>query len=126
MPIPDEVQRFILISIPSVPHLEAALLFHADPQSPPRRAAELAQALYVTERRAAELLSYLCGIGLLAQEGDEHYAYRPRDAAMQALMDRLAQAWRSDMISVTHLIHDSTQKSAHRFADAFRFGKKES
>lgn len=51
------------------------------------------------------------------------YRYEPRDAELAAAIERLSAAYANDIISVTHLIHDSIQKSAHQFADAFKLRK---
>jgi hypothetical protein len=122
--IPDDVRRFILAKIPSVPHLEAALLMHAQPDQE-RTAAEVAARLYVSERTAAELLSALCAAGIL--EGTDppaaRYRHAPADAALEAVMDAVARAYADDLVGVTRLIHDATRKSAHRFAEAFRLRK---
>ncbi len=119
--IPEHIQRFVLTSIPSVPYLEAALLFQNGAQAD-RNPVELARALYLPEAKAAELLDALCRAGILeACPGSEgRYRYAPRDAALASTLQELAQVYSSDMIGVTHLIHDSTQKTARRFADAFK------
>jgi hypothetical protein len=122
--IPEDVRRFVLTSIPSVPHLEALLLFQGQPDGE-RSCAEVARALYVPESRAGELLEYLCSIQCLSAPGENQagYRYAPRDADMRALLDRVERAYRTEMIGMTHLIHDTTQRSAHRFADAFKLKK---
>jgi hypothetical protein len=50
-PIPEELRRFILTSVPSVPFLEALLLMRAD-QTQPWRSDTLAARLYVREKTA--------------------------------------------------------------------------
>jgi hypothetical protein len=122
--IPEDVHRFVLTSIPSVPHLEALLLFHGHPDRE-RSCAEVARALYVPDSRAGELLDYLCKIHCLSASGGPQagYRYAPRDEELRALLERVVHAYRTEMIGVTHLIHDTTQRSAHRFADAFRLKK---
>ena len=59
--IPDDVRRFLLGAIPSVPHLEALLLVRAEPDEP-WTAARLARRLYVDENGAARLLRDLDAI----------------------------------------------------------------
>jgi hypothetical protein len=39
------------------------------------------------------------------------------------MLDRLAEAYAQDLVMVTRLIHDSVQRNAQRFADAFRLRK---
>jgi hypothetical protein len=122
--IPDDVRRFVLTSIPSVPYLEAALLFH---DAPPveRSAAEVARSLYMNERAATDLLEALVAAGLLATSdgGAGCYRYAPADDALNEALGRLAAVYASNLVGVTNLIHDATQKSAQRFADAFKLRK---
>ena len=118
--IPDDVTRFVLTSVPSVPHLEAMLLFHREP-AVRRTVAEVARALYLQDRAVAELLQSLCSARILACE-DERYWYAP-DETLVASVERLEQAYRENLVGVTNLIHDATQKSAMRFADAFKWRK---
>lgn len=87
-----------------------------------RSVGEVAQALYVQDSAAAGLLASLLKNGILAQSGDR-FSYAPRDASLALAMDALAKAYFSDLIGVTRLIHDATQKSATRFADAFKLRK---
>jgi len=51
VPFPEELRRFVLTSIPSVPFLEALLLLRANPTQQ-WHADTLAQRLYVRERTA--------------------------------------------------------------------------
>ena len=122
--IPDDVRRFVLTSVPSVPHLEALVLFHAHP-GVERTASDLAQSLYLPEPKAAEVLDYLCQIRCLAAPSgtDSAYRYAPADDDMRQLLDRLVAAYRLEMIDMTHLIHDATQKNALLFAQAFKLKK---
>lgn len=120
-PIPDDVRRFVLTSIPSVPYLEAVLLFQRTP-STTRSADDVAMALYVQPQVASDLLTSLCQAGFLAR-AEERFRYAPRDAARANALDRLAMAYFNDLVGVTKLIHDQTQKNASRFADAFRLRK---
>lgn len=126
--VPDDVRRFVITSVPSVPYLEAALLFHARPTER-LGTADVARALYVSERSAGELLQLLRQGGLIAPaeaerpESPAAFRYAPADEALAHAVDRLAQAYAHDLIAITNLIHDATQKSARRFADAFKLRK---
>jgi hypothetical protein len=123
-PIPDDVRRFVLTSVPSVPHLEAALLLHGQPGQA-RSVAEVAARLYVPERTAAELLRALCAAGILqcTEVPEPRYQYPPNAAALAAAMDALARVYAENLVGITTLIHDATQRSAQRFSDAFRLRK---
>ncbi len=123
--IPDDVRRFVLTRIPSVPYLEAALLFHQAPDVE-RTLQEVAGALYMPQGATRDLLATLCDDGILAisEPGAQpRYRYSPSEEAIAVSFDRLAQTYSADLVGVTKLIHDRTQKSAQRFADAFKLRK---
>ncbi|MEJ7688483.1 MAG: hypothetical protein WKG52_16710 [Variovorax sp.] len=42
---------------------------------------------------------------------------------MTSIVAQMAQAYASNLIGITNLIHDATHKNAHRFADAFKLRK---
>ncbi len=119
--LPDDVKRFVLTSISSVPYLEAILLLRREPARVFDEQA-LARALGNVERTAAELLERLCAAGVAAAEGAGG-RYAPRDERLAQALDRLAAYYATHLIDVTRLIHDATRKSAHRFADAFKLRK---
>jgi hypothetical protein len=123
-PIPDDVQRFILVSIPSVPYLEALLLLRAEPDAT-WDAPGLARRLYVGERPAGDLLSALHAAGLLFRAPAETPAYRyhPQSTELAAMIDRLADSYANNLVAVTRLIHSSTSRKAHHFAEAFKWRK---
>ena len=124
--IPEDVRRFVLTSIPSVPFLEALLLMRADPVQTWRRDT-LARRLYVREKTAEELLADLCtaGIAVHCQEpgGADGYRYAPADAGLRERIDRLADLYATHLVEVTHLIHSSLDRKAQQFADAFKWRK---
>lgn len=119
--IPDDVRRFVLTSIPSVPYLEALLLLRGDP-SQTWDAAALARRLYLSEKNAHALLVELHEAQLLVAEG-EGYRYRPAADDLDAMIAQLAQAYSSHLVEITNLIHSATGKKAQHFADAFLWRK---
>lgn len=120
--LPDDLRRFILTSVPSVPYLEAVLLMRAGPQQD-WTATELARRLYVPEGQGVQLVQLLRESGLAA-EGHEpgSIRYAPTHE-LTGLIDRLALAYAQDLVAVTELIHSRIDRRAQRFADAFRFRK---
>ena len=117
-----DVRRFILTSVPSVPFLEAVLLLRAAPGEA-WDAAQLARRLYLPDRAAAELLQQLRDSGIAVRAGaGEATRYAP-DAALAALLDDVAQAYATDLVGVSGLIHSRIDRRAQQFADAFRFRK---
>ena len=118
--IPEDIRRFILTSIPSVPHIEAMLLLRRKPDErwDVRR---VGQRLYVNDRTAATVLRDLCEIGVLeaTAEDSPSYTYRPSTAELKQMVDRVAEAYNRDLVEITNLIHSSLNKKAQQFADAF-------
>jgi hypothetical protein len=123
--IPEDLRRFVLTSIPSVPFLEALLLMRADPDQPWSRDT-LARRLYVRDKVADALLAELCRGGMAApcpEAGAGAYCYRPREAVLRERIDRLAELYATNLVEVTHLIHSSLDRKAQQFADAFKWRK---
>lgn len=114
----------MLTSIPSVPFLEALLLFHAKPDAS-LSVPQVARALYVRPQTADDLLQALCLAGLLTacEPRSNEYRYAPIDANLARLVDRLASAYSDDLIGITNLIHATSRKAAQSFADAFKIRK---
>jgi hypothetical protein len=120
--LPPQVRRFVLTSIPSVPYLEAVLLLRHDPAHT-WDARQLARRLYVPERTATELVALLGDSGITAPAGEGGgVRYAPAAELGQAL-EGVAQAYATDLVAVTELIHSRIDRRAQRFADAFRFRK---
>lgn len=123
--LPDDLRRFILTSIASVPHLEALLLLRAAPGQD-WDCQTVARRLYVADRAARMLLDELSAIGVLAatRSGKQScYRYAPRHAEWAELIDRLAAAYAANLVGVTGLIHSKPAKQAQQFADAFTWRK---
>ncbi|WP_020654073.1 hypothetical protein [Massilia niastensis] len=124
-PIPEELRRFVLTSIPSVPFLEALLLLRADPAQQ-WDGAMLAGRLYTREKLAQGLLDDLCRAGM-ARRSDPPaaagYLYAPASAALRERIDRLADLYARHLVEVTHLIHSTLDRKAQQFADAFKLRK---
>jgi hypothetical protein len=127
--IPEDLRRFVLTSVPSVPFLEALLLMRADPAQPWSRDS-LARRLYVGDKVAETLLAELCRAGVaapLGASGDgcgaDAYCYQPREDILRDRIDRLAELYSTNLVEVTHLIHSSLDRKAQHFADAFKWRK---
>jgi hypothetical protein len=120
--LPADVRRFLLTSVPSVPYLEALLLLRSNPDQP-WDAAQLARRLYVPERTGAELVALLRD-STIAQPVEDTGAVRYAPAPeLAALLDRVAHAYSTDLVTVSGLIHSRIDRRAQQFADAFRFRK---
>ena len=124
--IPEDLRRFVLTSIPSVPFLEALLLMRANPSQCWDRDA-LARRLYVRDRVAEALLADLCSAGVALRvdgpDGQPAWRYHPDSPALAERIDRLAEWYATHLVEVTLLIHSSIDRKAQQFADAFKWRK---
>lgn len=121
-PIPDDVRRFVLFAIPSVPYLEALLLMRAAPQAA-WDAAAIAQRLYLNERTAGDLLMALSEAGIASSCADG-FRYRPQDTHLAGMIDNLAAAYSRHLVEITLLIHTKNEGMPQHFANAFLFRRK--
>jgi len=123
-PIPDDVHRFVLTSVPSVPFLEAMLMLRAHPDKP-WSASDVAQRLFVPTARGEELVAQLADAGL-AEPGEAPGSVRWNAGSPVApMVDKLAQVYAVNVVDVTELIHSRQERRALQFADAFRLRKKQ-
>lgn len=126
LPIPEDIRRFVLTSIPSVPHLEALLLLRADPDLA-WTSASLAARLYVSDKAAHALLVDLCESGMGAARpgagGAIDYRFAPGSAQLHATIDQLAELYARHLLDITHLIHSKLDRKAQQFANAFKWRK---
>jgi len=122
--IADDVRRFVLTSIPSIPYLEAMLLLRNEEGSGWDNRV-LAQRLYLSEKIAAGLLSDLQEAGILRAEGDAPtlYFYAPESEGLRDIIDRVAAAYSAHLVEITNLIHSTSARKAQHFADAFKWRK---
>ncbi len=121
--IADDGRRFILTSIPSVPFMEAILLFKALPgQAVETRS--VAERLYTSEKQAAVLVEQLAAGRIIAPvEGQPNTHRFAPSAELAAMLDKVTHAYVHNLIGVTRLIHSRTERMAHQFADAFKIRK---
>jgi hypothetical protein len=122
-PLPDDIRRFVLTSVPSVPYIESLLLLRLEAEST-WSPAQLASRVYVPEAQAAQLLEALVASGVAQQAagGPGTYRYHPSPQLAQ-LLDRLALHYTGNLLAITGLIHSGVNKRANQFADAFRWRK---
>lgn len=118
-PIPEDLRRFILTSVPSVPFVEALLIFR-EAQDTPVTIDLLARRLYMGEKGAAEIVGQLRSSRLIEPvEGAGGHRYAPA-AELNDMIERLAHFYRTQLVDVTDLIHSKTGRMAQQFADAFK------
>jgi hypothetical protein len=122
-PLPEDLRRFILLSVPSVPFLEALLLFRAARGAPVASAA-IARRLYLSDSVARQLVAQLRDARMLLEEpGGDAHRLAPESGEAAALLDMLADFYRTHLVEVTDLIHNRAGRRAQHFADAFKLRK---
>jgi DNA-binding MarR family transcriptional regulator len=119
--IDPEVERFLLDSIDTVPHLEALLLIFQSPGTV-WSVAELAARIYVSEKQAAGILDDLTRRALIArlESSPAKYQYVPRSQAQTELLDKVSHSYRTQLVQLTRFIHSNASASVRDFARAFR------
>ena len=124
-PIPEDLRRFVLTGIPSVPFLEALLLLRANPGQA-WTSHDVAGRLYVRDKAAAALLAHLVDAGMARECGPADapaWQYHPATPALAELLDRLAELYARQLVQVTTLIHSRLDRKAQQFANAFTWRK---
>jgi hypothetical protein len=122
-PIPSDVARFVLTSIPSVPYLEAMLLLRQE-SGVVWDAKEVGRRLYIMQTKAEMLLDELTKAGILVRDDDvPAYRYSPVSVELSSLIDKLAVVYAKHIIEVSNLIHTKSGTQVQQFADAFKLRK---
>lgn len=120
--IPDDVRRFILNNIPSIPYLEAILLLR---NKPAHRwsSVQIAERLYVSEKTATAILSDLVTgrIAVASADIPPSYQFAPLSPRLGETIDQLAATYTVHLVEITNLIHSKSSKKAQQFADAFKW-----
>jgi DNA-binding MarR family transcriptional regulator len=119
--LPEQVRYFIRRHVESVLDLDILLAIRA--ADGPRAASELARELRLNETASAAALDKFAAIGLLERDKDDCYVYRPRERALAADADALADAYARRRVSVIRFIYKRPSEGVSAFADAFRLRK---
>ena len=121
-PADSELDRFILESIDSVPHLEALLLIWTSRPNEWSNEA-LGERLYLDSAAGGIILEDLASRGLIAavSGGPKQFRYEPGE--LDRLLAALETAYRRDLIRITTMIHRKASPAVLEFARAFRFMK---
>lgn len=120
--IPDDVRRYIVQCVPSVPYLEAVTLMSAD-TSAAWDAHQLAQRLYLDDARTSELLEHLRTAGVAQPDVHQQWHYAPSSPQLADLLARLVEVYARNLVEVSTLVHSKSNRKARLFADAFVWRK---
>lgn len=102
--ISPELRSFIL-TLPSVPFLEALLLVHAAPDQI-WTAEAIARRLYLQGlAQAQQIVAQLSARGFCVATAAGQLAYSPADAALHDAVTQLAAVYPQQLIEITRLVH---------------------
>jgi len=114
-----DLRAFLARYIDTVAELEALLLLRNSPDQKWALKA-IAERLYTSEAETAAALYRLCSDGM-ASFNDDLYQY-DCSPTLAPTVDRLAEAYRRQLIPITNLIHAKPRR-IQAFADAFKLKK---
>jgi hypothetical protein len=120
----EQIDRFILDEIDSVPQLEALLLIWNN--RPKEWSIEdMARALYVSNDGAQAILKDLVSRRHIVEVSGSRGQYAllvesPEKLAMLAALDR---TYRRELVRISTMIHSKASRAVRDFARAFRFTK---
>lgn len=121
----EEIYRFILNQIDSVPQMEALLLVW---ESRPKKWAEneIAERLYIGIDAVRNIMQELVRRRLLAadtQQSVKQYFYESKSEDLDSLIEAVAATYRHDLVRVSTFIHTKASSAVRDFAKAFKFTK---
>lgn len=119
----EQVLRFVVNEIETVPHLEALLLLWNN--RPARWSLEkLRERLFVNADALHGIVHDLARRGLIRVENDnEQYWYEPGAVDKDALLRAVDETYRRDLVRISNLIHSKASTPVREFARAFKFTK---
>lgn len=123
-PFADSVRRFVLTSVPTVPHMETLLLLWREPEHE-WIAEDIARRLFIAPAHAREVADGLCHADLFGCGGDpKRYWCRRDPPSLVELLGEVDVAYSRHLRPITELIHSNLDRKAARFAQAFSWEKK--
>lgn len=123
-PSREQIDRFVVDKIDSVPQLEALLLVW---NRRPKKwyCSEIAKALYISPELAQGVIDHLLHSGLLGrvEGGADCFEMRAGSDETKQLLAGLDLMYRRELVRVSNLIHAKASRAVRDFASAFRFKK---
>ena len=120
----QQVDRFIVDEIDSVPQLEALLLFwNSRPKS--WSCQSMAKALYVSPAVSEDILRNIAHRRLIAEvEGnDGEFALNADSDEKERMLASLDAIYRRELVRISNMIHSKASRAVRDFANAFRLKK---
>jgi len=122
--IPDDIRRYLIQCVPSVPYIEAILLMR-DGADAAWSASSLGRRLYLADEDAALLLARLKADSLVSivPGAERHYRFAPATQELERIWSQLAVVYARNLIEVSTLIHMNSVGKAQILANAFVWRK---
>jgi DNA-binding MarR family transcriptional regulator len=121
-PTREQVDRFLVDEIDTVPQLEALLLiWNGRPKT--WCCSEIAKALYISPELAQEVIQHLEQHRLLVRFDGSADCYRLRTDSeeLEQLLAGVDEMYRRELVRISNLIHEKASRAVRDFASAFRF-----
>jgi predicted ArsR family transcriptional regulator len=116
----EEVDRFILEEIESVPHLEALLLLWKR-QPDQWSLQDMADALYISPEATQPILLDLKQRGFAKLESGKYSFHGTGERS--ELIAKVDRIYRRELVRISRMIHAKPSAAVRAFARAFRFTK---
>jgi predicted ArsR family transcriptional regulator len=122
----EQIDRFLIDEIDSIPQLEALLLLWRDSSRDWSRE-EIAKSLYISPDAARAVLRHLEQHNLVREvDGNSgRYALVLESQERRDMLTDVAEVYRYELVRITNLIHGKASRAVRDFASAFRFKKDE-
>ena len=119
----EEVYRFILNHIDSVPQMKALLLVWESPQGVGRK--RDCGAAVCRHDGVRNIIQELVQRRLVAADAQSarQYFYESKPEDLDGLIEAVAATYRHDLVRVSTFIHTKTSSAVRDFANAFKFTK---
>lgn len=104
-----------------MPHLEAILLLCSTGTE--WTATDLAERLFIAEKKGGEILSDLYTAGFVVKKGENAFYYDPPSPVLRETLGELSQLYPRHVVQISHFIHMKVDKQARTFGDAFKWRK---
>ena len=125
-PTREQIDRFLVDKIDSVPQLEALLLIW---RNRPRQWScdQIARDLYISPELAEVELNHLVHQGLILSSPDrpERFSLNLDPEDRPLMLTAVDEMYRRELVRISNLIHAKAPRAMRDFARAFRFKKEE-
>jgi len=124
LPNREQIDRFLVDEIDTVPQLEALLLiWNRRPKT--WYCSEISKSLYISQDLARDVIRHLEQHHLLVklESQVDSYALRTDSQELEWMLAGVDDLYRRELVRISNLIHEKASRAVRDFASAFRFKK---